>query len=139
MSFKAVANHAPVIFPVHFTAGEAADKQVFVADRAYEVLEVIEVHRIVGAGSSTIMIEKTASGVAPGSGVDILATAFALDSTVDIPISKNVANGGLVTAQASRILERGDSLTVDAGGTVTDYEGTLTFVLKPLRVTTTAY
>jgi hypothetical protein len=139
MGFKAVAKHAPVIFSAHFTAGEAADKQVFTADRYYELLEVIEVHRIVGAASSTLMIEKTASGVAPASGVDLLAAAFLTDSTVDIPVRKHIANGGLVASAVSRTLAPGDSLSADFTGTITAYEGAITFVLRPIPGLGAAY
>ena len=125
------ANQAPVIFSAHFTAGEAADKQVFTADRDYELLEIIEVHRIAGAASSTAMIEKTPSGTAPGSGTDLHGTAFAADSTADTPVHKTVSNGGLVAAFTTRLIKRGQSLAVDFTGTVTAYEGAFTFVLRP--------
>jgi hypothetical protein len=138
-TFKSIAKLAPVVVTAGFTAGELADKQVFTANRPYELLEVIEVHRVAGAASATIMIEKTASGVAPGSGVDLLGTAFAIDSTADTPVRKHVANGGLVSSAASRTLNAGDSLSVDATGTLTAYEGVLTLVLKPLTTGSDPY
>lgn len=131
MAFKAVAKHAPVIFTAHFTAGEAADKQIFTADRYYVLEKVIEVNRVV-ASSATAMVEKTVSGVAPGAGVDLLASNFALDATVDTPITKSSVNGGLVASEQSRTLAPGDSLSIDFGGTTTAFEGCFTFVLRPL-------
>lgn len=131
MPMRNISKWAPVIFPVHFTPGEAVDKQVFTADRDYEVLEVIEVHVAAGAASSTLAIEKVSSGTAPASGTDILATTFALDSTVDTPVHKNRFNGGLAS-KATRTITRGQSLTVDFTGTITDYEGCITFVLQPV-------
>ena len=139
MSFKAVANHAPVIVTCHFTAGEAADKQFFVADRAYEVMEVVEVHRVAGAASSTGDLKKCASGTAAASGTSVLASTFALDSTADTPVHKHVANGGLSTTAGVTSIARGDSLAVDVTGTVTAYEGVFQVVLKPVRVRQTAY
>jgi len=131
MAFKAVAKHAPVIFSAHFTAGEAADKQVFTADRYYVLETVIGVNRVVAA-SATAMVEKTPSGTAPASGTDLLGAAFALDSTVDTPVTKSSTNGGLVTSEQSRTLAPGDSLSIDFSGTTTNFEGCFTFVLRPL-------
>ena len=139
MSFKAVAKHAPVIITAHFTAGEAADKQFFVADRDYEVVEVIEVHRVAGAASSTLDVNRCASGTAAASGTTVLASDFATDSTADTPVHKHVGNGGLATTVAARTLSRGQSLAADFTGTITAYEGVVQVLLKPIHVAHTAY
>lgn len=139
MGLKAIAQHAPVIFSRHWTAGEAADSHIFTADRGYELLEVNEVHRVAGAGSTTLMIEKAPSGTAPGSGTDLLGTAFATDSTADTPVHKTAAGGGLVASKVSRTLARGDSLVADFTGTMTAYEGGVTIVLRPLGSRKLAY
>jgi hypothetical protein len=129
MAFKAVAKHAPVIVTVKFPANPA-DQQMFVADRDYRLLEVIEVHRVAGAASSTAMLEKCASGVAPASGVDLLTAAFALDSTVDVPVSKY----GVGLTAGAALIPRGTAIALDVTGTLTSYVGTYTLVLKPVRV-----
>jgi len=129
---KSLANHAPVIFSVHFTPGEMVDKQVFTADRDYEILSITEVHVAAGNASSTMDVEKCASGTAPASGTDVVDAAFLLDSTDDTPVEKNRSNGGILTLPTA-LLAKSDSLAVDITGTVTNYEGVVTIVLKPHR------
>lgn len=132
MGIKALVRRSPVIFPVHVTAGEApAGKQVFTADRDYQIESITEVHVAAGAASSTLLVERVASGVAPASGTDILDAGFLLDSTVDIPVTKSRANGGITTPPTS-ILKAGESLTLDFTGTTTNYEGVVTIVLTPV-------
>lgn len=112
----------------HVTAGEAQDTQVFVADQDYQLVAVFESHRVAGAASSTLMLERCASGTAPGSGVDLLASTFALDSTADTPVQAT-----LTTTRENRIIRAGQQIGFDYTGTVSAYEGTVTMVLAPLR------
>jgi len=128
--FKAIARLAPVVFAVQFTPGEVADAVVFVADRDYFLESIAETH-IAGDASSTAMVEKVASGVAAGSGVDLLSSVFALDSTANTPVVKTLANGGVISTASTRLIRRGESLAVDFTGTLTNYDGSLTFVLRP--------
>lgn len=125
---KAFVRYAPIIFSAHFTAGEAADKQVFTAPMPCRLLKVTETHVTAGAGSSAAMVEKTPSGTAPASGTDLLSTAFALDSTVDTPVEKVFAD---FVGEGEVSLAQGDSLAIDFSGTVTAYEGVFTFVVLP--------
>lgn len=128
--FKAVARLAPVVVTAHFTAGEAVDKQVFTADRDYYLEEVIETH-VATASSATAMIERCASGTAPASGTDLLASTFALDSTANTPVYKTRSGGGVLSSGAANLIRRGQSLAVDFTGTLTNYEGVFVFVLRP--------
>lgn len=125
---KAFVRYAPQVFSVHFTPGEAVDKEVFTAPFPCKLLKVTEVHVAAGNASSTAQIEKTPSGTAPASGTDLLSTAFALDSTADTPVAKVLAD---MASDAARTLAEGDSLSVDFTGTITNYEGAFTFVILP--------
>lgn len=131
MAFKAVAKHAPVYITHRIFAAEDTDQHAFVADRDYELVEINEVHSA-GDASATVVVEKCASGVAIGSGVDMHSTAFDLNSTANTPVFKYV-NGNLVDSAVTRTLSRGDSLVLDFGGTLNDtYQGVFTFTLKPI-------
>ena len=119
---------ANVTFTV-VVAGSQIDANIFVADAAYEVVAIREVHSVAGAGSSTLNIEKCTGTTAPGSGTDLATTAFALDSTANTVVSKTTASG-LTTTQASKRLAVGDRLALDWSGTVTAYVGTITVSLR---------
>ncbi len=87
----------------------------FVAERSYQVIAISEVHLTAGTvGSPTVSVEKCATGVAPGSGVDLLATAFSLTATVNVP-----QFGSLTTTKADLILKKGDRLVLKDSGTLT--------------------
>lgn len=128
MGFKAVANHAPVVlsYPNESTH---ADRIVFVADRNYEVVTIAESHSVVAA-SATIDVKKCATGVAPASGVSMLAAVFAADSTVNTPIIKRAGVGAALNG--NRFIAPGDVIALDVTGTLTGHLGSITLVLKPL-------
>lgn len=131
MAFKAVAKHAPVYVTATVFAAQDTDSPIFVADRAYEVVGIMETHSA-GDADGTIVVEKCASGVAIGSGVDLHSTAFDLNSTANTPVIKEVGTD-LVASVGSRTLARGDYLGLDFGGTLNDtYQGVFVVVLKPL-------
>ena len=89
----------------------------FTADRGYKVIEISEVHRTAGTngGAVTVSVEKCASGTAPDSGIDLLATALSLKATVNTP-----QFGTLTLTKRDLILKRGDRLILKDSGTLTD-------------------
>lgn len=110
---------------------EAADAgsygNFFVADDSWQVISITEVHRVVGTGG-TVQVEKLTSGTAKGSGLNLLATAFSLTASVNVP-----RFGTLTTTKADLILRRGDRLgskTAALAGTPEDVQ--ITVILKKL-------
>ena len=112
-----------VYFPVSGVVGgaDAATAAnygtVFVADRAYRIISISEVHRTAGsnAGAVTISVEKCATGVVDDSGVDLLATALSLKATANTP-----QFGTLTTTKQDLIIKKGDRLVLKDAGTLTD-------------------
>lgn len=133
MTFKAVAKHAPVYVTAKIFAAEDTSQLIFIADRVYEVVGVMETHSATDA-AGTIQLQKLPSGTAiGGSGVDLVTTVFDLGSTADTPVIKDLDVGGLVDSVQSRTLARGDALGLEFGGTLNDtYQGVVTVVLKPI-------
>ena len=105
-----------LLMPVLFIAQdvEAADAgsygNFFIADRAWKIISISEVHRVVGTGGS-VQVEKLTSGTAKDSGTDLLTTAFSLTASVNVP-----RFGTLTATKANLIIKRGDRLgTVISG------------------------
>lgn len=119
-----------VCFPITVGAAQA-DGNFFIADTDYEVIRVAEVHSVAGAASSTLDIKKCTGTTAPASGTTILASTFALDSTVNTNVSKTSASG-LSATRSTRRLTAGDRLAYDFTGTVTAYVGTIQVHLRRL-------
>lgn len=88
----------------------------FIADRAYLVLAISEVHRTAGsdAGTVTISVEKCTSGTAADGGVDLLATALSLKAAAATP-----QFGTLTNTKKDLIMLRGDRLVLKDTGAVT--------------------
>lgn len=106
------------------TAG-LVDGPFFIADAAYKVVKAQEVHSTAGAGSSTLDIKKTTGTTAPASGTTILASVFALDSTVNTVVNKTLSS-----TVADITLAAGDRLNFDFTGTVTALVGAVSITLR---------
>jgi len=128
MGLKAIARLAPVLVQYRTSAGEAADVHIFVADRDYEIMDVRETHSVVGAGSSTLDVGISASGTAPASLTTALSSTFALDSTVNVPVQAT-----LTATLGNRLIDKGEQLSVNLTGTVTNLESSVSVILKPIR------
>lgn len=114
---------------------EVVDTFIFTATGDYEVIGVSEVHDVIGSdvGAVTLDVKKCASGTTIASGTSVLASTFSLKSTADTPVRKTVADGGISSAQATRIVKDGESLAIDITGTTTAVAGVaVTVWLKPL-------
>lgn len=89
---------------------------LFTTPYACKVVRAYERHVTVAGQAGTMQIEKVPSGTAPGSGTNILTSAFDLTST---------ANTNVVAAGSTTVtLAAGDSLGIKlASGTATSYAG----------------
>jgi len=88
----------------------------FIAPAPCKIIQATERHVTVAGQAGTMQVEKLTSGVAAGSGVVTLASAFDLTSTADT----NVTISALTTAAAT--LAKGDSLCCKvASGAATSY------------------
>jgi hypothetical protein len=119
------------IVTVLLTSG-SVDTNVFTADVPMEVVAVREVHSVAGAASSTLDVKKCTGTTAPASGTTVLASTFALDSTANTPVTKNVTSGLSATA-ANRKLAVGDRLAIDMTGTITSLVGSVNIYLRKLQ------
>ena len=80
------------------------------------VTEFSEVHEVAGSDGSavTLNLEKLTSGVAPGSGSEILPSPVSLKATANI-----VQNGVITRVTSNRTLKKGDRLCLKDTGTLT--------------------
>jgi len=140
MSFKAVADRAPVIVTVHMPlTADAIDRNVFVADRPYDVISVSESHGTAGndAGAVTLDVVKATGTTAVASGSTVLGSTFNMKSTANTPVHKTRKNGGVLSTPVAT-LAQGDRLGFNITGTTTAYaDGVVTVVLRPSGVAAT--
>lgn len=115
--------------PVVLAANEV-DQNVFIADRAYQVVSVSESHAVAEATASslTLTVKKAASGTAIASGTNVLSTTFNLKSTANTPVTLGVS-----ATAADSVVAAGNRLGFDFSGSPTELAGTVvTIVLRPV-------
>lgn len=125
-----------VIVPQHLEVsyrelanGSLADECFFIANRAYEVVAIREVHSTAGSdgGAVNLQVTKDTSTNAPGAGTDLLTNnanaGFDLKGTAN-----TVQTGTLTGTGASLQLAAGDRLSVDFAGTLTALAGVVVTV-----------
>jgi hypothetical protein len=134
MSFKAIADRAPVVLHVPLVLNSAAvDQDIFIADRPYDVISVRESHAVAGndAGSVTLDVKKCTGTTAAASGSTVLGSTFNMKSTANTVVHKTRRNGGVLTTPVATLAE-GDRLALDITGTTTSYAGGVVIVtLRP--------
>ncbi len=108
------------------------DQAIFIADRAYKVESVDEVHAVAGdhASAVSLQVTKDTSTNAPGAGTDLLTNntnaGFNLKATAN-----TVQNGTLTATEASLTLAVGNRLSLDFAGDVQNLAGVVvTITLK---------
>lgn len=113
--------------------GSLADQAFFVADRAYTVVAITEVHSVAGdnGGAVNLQVTKDTGTQAPGAGTDLLTNnsnaGFNLKGTANTP-----QTGTLTTTAGALTLAAGDRLSVDFAGTLTTLAGVVvTVALTP--------
>lgn len=109
--------------------GDLADQAFFVANNAYEVTAISEVHSTAGndAGAVNLQVTKDSGTDAPGAGDDLLTNnsnaGFDLKGTAN-----TVQEGTLTSTTANLQLAAGDRLSVDFAGTLTSLAGVVVTV-----------
>jgi hypothetical protein len=110
----------------------SVDKWVFVADRAYKVMGINEVHSVVGGSSAAVRPRKVtaagtdAPGAAAGTTVKELTTA-----NIDLTATINVVQApALAATAADLLLAAGDKIGLDFSGTLTGLVGSISIALK---------
>lgn len=92
--------------------GDLVDQAFFIANRAYRVTGVREVHAVASSGAANIQLTKDTSTNAPGAGTDLLTdntnAGFDLNATAN-----TVQTGTLTATVADLTLAAGDRLSVD--------------------------
>jgi hypothetical protein len=134
MSFKAVADRAPVYVNVHMPLNaDNVDQNVFVADRTYDVIAVRESHAVAGndLGAVTLDVVKATGTTAVASGTTVLGSTFDMKGTADTVVTKTRKNAGVLSTAIATLAE-GDRLGLNFTGTITTLAGTcVTIVLRP--------
>jgi hypothetical protein len=109
---------------------DAIDQNIFIADRAYNVISMQQVHAVAGTDASavTAQITKCSGTTVPGSGVAVMTNTFNLKGTIN-----TVQTGTLNTdTLANTKLAPGDRLAINFTGVTTAYAGAVyTVVLQP--------
>lgn len=105
--------------------GSLADQAIFLANRAYRIIGIREVHSTAGsdAGTVTIHVEKETGTTAPAGGTTVMSGTFNAKGTAN-----TVQAATLSTTTADTILAAGDRLSVDFTGTLTALAGVVVTV-----------
>lgn len=112
----------------------SVDKWIFIADRAYQVTQVEEIHSVVGGSGAVVRPRKvTAAGTdAPGAAAG--ATVKELTAAdIDLVATINVTQTPALTATAADLLlADGDKIGLNFGGTQTGLVGSIAITLRPV-------
>lgn len=121
----------PQVIEVSFvgqTTEAATDRAFFIANRAYQVTAIRQVHSVAAGGASTLQVTKDTGTTAPGAGSDLLSSAFDLNATAN-----TVQTGALTATTADLLLAAGDRLSIDFANTIQSTAGlVVTVSLKPV-------
>lgn len=126
---------APTEIVIEATLDAASvDKHVLIANRAYEITSVREIHSVVGGSGADVRPRKilaasaSAPGASAGANVKELTTAVLdLTSTADTQVS-----GTLAATAADLQFAAGDKLSLLFSGTLTGLVGRLVITLKAI-------
>lgn len=117
------------------TAAGVATQAFFIADRAYRLVGISEVHRVAGSDAAAVTgsVEKTTGTIVPGSGTTMMSGTFNFKGTAN-----TVQNATLSTTNTGDsdnpdlLLAVGDRLSVVVTGVTTALRGVqITIVLAP--------
>lgn len=118
---------APKIATFEMAAnGSLADQCFFIADQAYEVSAILEIHSTAGtdSGEVTIDIVKDGSGTAPTGGVSVMASPLSLKATANTFQAISASSD-----RAAITLAAGDRLSVNFSGVLTSVAGVVIQVI----------
>lgn len=120
--------HIEVVYSMNANAS-LADQAFFIANRAYQVTAIQEVHATAGTagGSVNLQVTKDTSTDAPGAGTDLLTNNT--NAGFDLKGVANTVQVGTLTGTAASLqLAAGDRLSVDFAGTLTTLAGVVVTV-----------
>ncbi len=106
-------------------AAASVDDWIFIADRAYTVVSIKEIHSVAGGSSAAIAIRKhTAAGTAaPGAAAGATVKEL-LTAAIDLTATANVSQTATLTATTADLnLAAGDKIGSDLSGTLTGLAG----------------
>jgi hypothetical protein len=112
----------------------SVDKWVFVADRAYRVELIEEIHSVVGGSGAAVSFRKvTAAGTAaPGAAAGATVVEFQV-AAIDLTATINVTQTPALSAVAGALnLADGDKIGTDFAGTLTGLVGHATITLTAI-------
>lgn len=106
-----------ITYPLSATT---VDANIFVADDAWIVTSIEEVHTVAGNDGSavTLMVDKCTTTDAPGAGTDMIQAVIDLKGTAN-----TTQTGTLSATPADYTLADGDRIAVDVSGTLTSLAG----------------
>lgn len=111
----------------------SVDKWVFVADRAYKVMGVKEVHSVIGGSGAAVRPRKIASATTATPGASVAAGITEISASIGLETDINVVQTStLVATAADLLLAAGDKIGLDFSGTLTGLVGQITIYLKPV-------
>ena len=122
--------NGPFSVNVHLKDAEAAGaanyEVVFIADRAYDLIEAYEVHRVLGtdAGAVTLDVEKLTGVQALDAGVSMIASTWNLKAIINTVVTK-----AKTATAANAKLAKGDRVALKDTGVLTAVAGVVV-VLK---------
>lgn len=120
--------NGPIICPSYFATGNAdTDAVFFIAPRRLLIETAQAIFSTTNGAALTLQVSKDSSTNAPGTGTDLLTTAFDLNLTAN-----TVQNGVITPTVATKTLASGDRLAVDFSTTRTNLTGlVVTVCLSP--------
>ncbi len=123
-----------VIINYNFNAS-SVDSWVFIADRAYTVVSIKEIHSVAGddGGAVTMDVRKVTDGSAPGAAAGATVKEF-LSAAFDLKSSANATVTGSLTATAADLnLAAGNKIGINFVGTLATLAGAVvTIELKAI-------
>jgi len=120
------------VFSFDANAG-LVDQNFFIANQAYQVMAIYEIHAVACAvASTTAVVKKCGSGITVANGTSLMTSTFALDGTAETQQTATLS-----TNPSTLTLAAGDRLAVDFTGTLTTLSGVVIQVmLKSLGIPT---
>lgn len=128
-----IAGHTVTVVLRQAATAACVDEAFFIADRAYQVVGVSQIHSTAGtdAGAVNVQVVKDTGTNAPGAGTDLLTNNS--NAGFNLKATANTAQNGTLVTGAAPMLAVGDRLSVDYAGTTTSLAGVVvTVVLRPL-------
>jgi hypothetical protein len=111
----------------------SVDKWLYVADGAYQVVLVEEIHSVVGGSGAAVRPRKITAATTAAPGAAVAAGITEISASIGLETAVNVTQTStLVAVAADLLLADGDKIGLDFAGTLTGLVGQLVIHLKPV-------